>query len=202
MTASVTTFRKDTLSGEGYTLTRDCEFTRIDTMLGLPYNCVHVVEEGDHLLQDQVIIMNDKGRPEWNHAKIAMIQLQVSAEKEAGGRLDKRHIIISNTRLTLVDSDPVSGALPVWSNAVVNMPFAWRMSKGKKVATFDLAKLSDWEYNKTMLEKYAAEQEAKKLLLLSSAVASNMPEVLEVDSSEVIVNEDHTTAAASPLLGK
>jgi hypothetical protein len=160
--ASFRIFYKDKLTEETYSMDHDIHFVPVTTMVGMATVLNYVCDEHCPLRATHAIIFDDKtGMPKWNHSKIAVINLQVTAQKEPGSRECHKFVQIWSTRASCIDADEVTGALPQWVTANIVMPHEWKISQGKKTITVDLSKLSVWEYMPQMIAKYKAKQAAE-----------------------------------------
>lgn len=164
--ASFRIFYKDKLTEETYSMDHDIHFVPVTTMVGMATVLNYVCDDKCPLLATKAIIFDDKtGMPKWSHSRIAVINLQVTAQKEPGSRECHKFVQFWSTRASCIDADEVTGALPQWVTANIVMPHEWKISQGKKTITVDLSKLSTWEYMPQMVAKYkaklAAEAEAK-----------------------------------------
>jgi hypothetical protein len=119
-----------------------------------PTNCVHEVLEGSPLLKYQVITIDDKGIPRWNHKKIGVLQVCLSADKEPGARKAMILRTFYDSYHHLIDAHEETGAFPVHESVSIHAFFSWRVNEGKVSPTSDFSKFHKWEFSKKMMEAY------------------------------------------------
>lgn len=145
---------KDEETGEGYGKQIDIDVKTPTGISFTPSNCAHTVEADSQLLKYGVIVVDEKGTPRWNHKKIGVLKVMVSADKEPGSRKSMVLRTMYDTRYHLLDAHPETGAYPSYVSVSVAALFSWRTSEGKTSPASDLSKFNQWEYSKIMTEKW------------------------------------------------
>jgi hypothetical protein len=149
--------KSDTETGEGYG-----EYYRLPLncpeILDTAQNVTHKVEDkNSFLVENDVIVFDEKGVPRWNRSKLVRVRIIASANSSWG----TDHIVAVKSwfdmETHLVDARE-DGALPTWKSAMVHFPGEFVKKDGKVTNTLDLGMLSEFEYRETPTMKKEKER--------------------------------------------
>jgi hypothetical protein len=161
-TACFYVMTKDQETGEAYSKQIDIHALCPTSINYSPTNCTYQLEDDDDLYKYECIIIDDNGKPKWNHQKIGILKVQLEADKEIGYRKAMVLKTFYDSRYHLLDAHPETGAFPTWINAGVNALFTWRLQEGKVSPTSDLSKFHCWQYSESMTKRWLEEREKRR----------------------------------------